>query len=94
MQDAPKLVKNYEWENEVNLDKALDNISLIRKYSHILEQSGEHIDKMWTLLDCQSTDDVICNKKMLRHVCQIKMFLRIHLAGGVTKTNWIRLLPG
>ena len=31
---------------------------------------------------------------MICHVRQNKVYLRIHLTGGVTKTNWISLLPG
>ena len=31
---------------------------------------------------------------MLCHVHQIKVYLHIHSTGGITKTNWIGLLPG
>ena len=31
---------------------------------------------------------------MLKFVLQIRVSLKIHLTGGITKTNWISLLPG
>ena len=49
---VPNLVKECE-SKKTNLDKALNNMSLMGKYGHILKQSGGHINKMWKLLDSQ-----------------------------------------
>ena len=75
-------------------DEALDDLSLVGEYGHILQQGGGAIDKLWTLLDSQSTVNVVCNPKMLRHIKRISVHLRIHSTGGISKTNLIGLLPG
>ena len=75
-------------------DEALDDLSLIGKYGHILQKGGGTIDKIWTLLNSQSTVDVICNPKNLKLIKRVNVHLRIHSTGGVLKTNLIGLLPG
>ena len=58
---------------ETTIDEVLNNLSLVGEYGHIMKQSNRKINKMWTLLDSQSTADLFCNKKMLRNVQQIKI---------------------
>ena len=40
----------------------MTNLSLVGDYGHVLKQSNSRINKFWTLLDSQSTVDVVCNR--------------------------------
>ena len=61
-EEVPKLMEQFKCNQDTQLDKALENMSLVVKCGHILKHSNGHIDKMQMLLDSQSTVSIICNK--------------------------------
>ena len=62
---------------------------------HIMKQAeGGRINKLWTLLDSQSTVDLFCNDRMLTKVHAVKTHLKVYSTGGMAMINLIGFLPG
>ena len=75
---------NYEEISTItDFDTLVNNKRAVGNYSHIMNQHNGRINDMWTLLDSQSTVDVICNKRMLKNVHQVNTRLKIFSTGGM-----------
>ena len=63
-------------------------------YDHILEQSKGAVDKLWVLLDNQSTVNIFFNGRLLRNIRTVKRKLTIYSTGGKSMTRQVGDLPG
>ena len=59
--------------------KSFDKVTKksITDYTHLFHQAENKIKDTWTLLDSQSTVDVIVNQKMLINIQEINVVLKI-----------------
>mmetsp|Transcript_23507 Transcript_23507/g.34276 ORF Transcript_23507/g.34276 Transcript_23507/m.34276 type:complete len:160 (+) Transcript_23507:371-850(+) len=68
--------------------------SVTKPYAHALKQLNGQVNELWTLLDSQSTVDLFCNGKMLKHIKMVNTWLQIYSTGGTTHTNQVGFLEG
>ena len=63
-------------------------------YNHILEKSKGAVDRLWVLLDNQSTVNVFFNERLLQNIRTVKRKLTIYSTGGKSVTRQVGDLPG
>jgi len=67
---------------------------LDQRVAPLLSQHNGKINKMWILLDSQSTVDFFCNKELITNIRIVSQRLVIHCNTGRAKMNLMGDLPG
>lgn len=81
-------------DNGSSFDEITNDKNAVGKYDHILKHSAGELKNTLTLLDNQSTVDLFSNGRMLTDIHEIKVTLKVHSTGGISRTNMIGHLPG